>query len=210
LTSLGVMAENDSNFKWIAIILAAGSSSRMGRPKQFLKIDNESLIRKASKVALSAEADETVIVAGLDHQLIKNELTGLPVQVIANPHSEMGMGSSIKYGVNYIMENHADFNGAIIMVCDQPLLSSAHLSKIISEHKTTLSPIVTSFYSGKNGVPVFFHRGMYEKLLTIKDQQGARNIIEQHSSLVKPIDFPEGAIDLDTPEDYENFLNAEL
>jgi molybdenum cofactor cytidylyltransferase len=199
------MAENESNFKWIALILAAGSSSRMGRPKQFLKIDNETLIRKTVNVTINAGAAKTIVVSGLDHELIKKELGSLPTQVIVNPHSELGMGSSIKYGVDHIIKNYPDLEGAVIMVCDQPLLSHFHLSKIISEHQTTQSSIVASFYSGKNGVPVFFHRSMYEKLLTIKDQQGARNVIDQNSALVKSIDFPEGSIDIDTPEDWEKF-----
>ncbi len=205
MISLVYMPENKSDFQWIALILAAGSSSRMGKPKQFLKIDNETLVRKAVNVALSAGAAESIVITGLDHELIKKDLHGLPIQVIVNPHSEMGMGSSIKYAVNYIMKTFKELDGIMIMVCDQPLLSLAHLSKIISEHKNTQGPIVASFYSGKNGVPVFFHRTMYEKLLTIKDQQGARNVIDQNPTLVKSIDFPEGAIDLDTPEDYENF-----
>jgi molybdenum cofactor cytidylyltransferase len=198
------MAENETDFKWVAIILAAGSSSRMGRPKQFLKIDGETLIRKSANAALGASPNETIIVSGLDHDLIKNELRGLPLQIVVNPNSEMGMGSSLKFGLNFMIRNLPDFDAALIMVCDQPLLTSVHLKEVISEYKVARSPIVASFYSGRNGVPVLFHRSMFEKLLTIKDQQGAKNIIEQNLSLVKSVDFPEGVIDLDTPEDLKN------
>jgi len=103
------------------------------------------------------------------------------------------------------MKNYSNYDATVVMVCDQPLVTSSHLEKIIAVHKDTKSPIVTSFYSGRNGVPALFHRSMYDKLLAIKDQQGAKNMIEQNSTLVKSVDFPEGAIDLDTPEDYENF-----
>jgi molybdenum cofactor cytidylyltransferase len=103
------------------------------------------------------------------------------------------------------MKNFSDYTAAVIMVCDQPLLTASHLEKIISVQKETQLPIVASSYSGKNGVPVLFHRSMFDKLLMIKDQHGAKNIIEQNPTLVKSVDFPEGAIDLDTPEDYENF-----
>jgi molybdenum cofactor cytidylyltransferase len=198
------MAENETDFKWVALILAAGSSSRMGKPKQFLKIDGETLIRKTVNAALGAGPNETVIVAGLDHELIKNELHGLSLRVIVNPHSEMGMGSSLKFGVDFVMKTFSNFQAVVLMVCDQPLLTSTHLEKMISEHRVTKRPIVASYYSGRNGVPALFHRSMFEKLLTIKDQQGAKNIIEQNLSLVKSVDFPEGAIDLDTPEDLKN------
>ena len=80
----------------------------------------------------------------------------------------------------------------------------------MSAYHETGSPIVASFYSGRNGVPVLFHRSMFDKLLAIKDQQGAKNIIEQNPTLVKSVDFPEGVIDLDTPEDYENFKLKEV
>lgn len=205
MISLVVMTENESDFKWIAVILAAGSSSRMGKPKQFLKIDNETLIQKAANTAMDAGAGETIIVAGLDHDLIKTELHRSTIQVIVNPHSELGMGNSLKFGVDFVMKSYSNYEATVVMVCDQPLVTSSHLEKIITEHKNTKSPIVASFYSERNGVPVLFHRSMYERLLTIKDQQGAKYIIEQNPTLVKSVDFPEGAIDLDTPEDYENF-----
>src|SRR5258706_6651221 len=118
------MAENESNFKWIAIILAAGSSSRMGKPKQFLKIDNETLIEKAANAALDAGAGETIVVAGLDHDLIKTELRRIPIQVIVNPHSEMGIGNSLKFGMDFVIKNFSDYDAAVIMVCDQPLVTS--------------------------------------------------------------------------------------
>src|SRR5258706_680625 len=168
------MAENDSNFRWIAVILAAGSSSRMGRPKQFLKIDNETLIQKAANSALDAGAGETIVVAGLDHDLIKTELRRIPIQVIVNPRSELGMGSSLKFGVEFVMTNFSDYNAAVIMVCDQPLVTASHLEKIISVQRETQLPIVASSYSGRHGVPVLFHRSMIDNLLMIKDQQGAK------------------------------------
>src|SRR6185369_13634531 len=152
MISLVAMAENKTNIRWIAIILAAGSSSRMGKPKQFLKIDNETLIQKAVNSALDAGAGETIIVAGLDHDLIKTELHRSTIQVIVNPHSELGIGSSLKFGVDFVMKSFSDYDATMVMVCDQPLLTSSHLEKIISEYKNTRSPIVASFYSEKNGV----------------------------------------------------------
>src|SRR5437879_5973109 len=151
------MAENETNFKWIAIILAAGSSSRMGKPKQFLKIDNETLIQKAANVAMDAGAAETIVVAGLDEDMIKAELRRSAIQVIVNPHSELGMGGSLKFGVDFVTKSYRDLDATVIMVCDQPLLTSAHLQRMIDVHQATKSPIVASLYSGRNGVPVLFH-----------------------------------------------------
>ena len=69
------MAEKRTDFKWIALVLAAGSSTRMGRSKQLLKIDSDTLIRKTVKTAIDAGADETLVVLGADIEIIKNELS---------------------------------------------------------------------------------------------------------------------------------------
>src|SRR5260221_8643253 len=199
------MAEKRSDFKWIAIVLAAGSSSRMGRSKQLLKIDSETLIRKTVKTVVGAGANETLVVLGADIEKIKNELSDLSVYTVTNPEFEKGMGNSLKCGLKYVMKKNSEAEAVMILVCDQPLLNSVHLKKIVEEYLTTKSPIVASFYSGSNGVPALFNKSMFGKLLTIEDQHGAKKAIGQNPALVKSIDFPEGAVDLDTPGDFENF-----
>lgn len=199
------MPEKRQDFNWIAIVLAAGSSTRMGRSKQLLKINSETLIRKTVKTALEAGAKETVVVLGANIEQIKSELSDLSVHTVTNPEFEKGMGSSLKCGVKYVMKKNPDVEAVMILVCDQPLLNSVHLKKIIEEYLITKSPIVASFYSGSNGVPALFNKSMFGKLLAIEDQHGAKKTIGQNPTLVKSIDFPDGVVDLDTPEDLEKF-----
>ncbi len=199
------MAEKRSDFKWTAIVLAAGSSTRMGRSKQLLKIASETLIRRTVKTAIDSGANETLVVLGADSEQIKNELSDLSVYTVTNPEFEKGMGSSLKCGVRYVMKKNSDAEAVMILVSDQPLLNSFYLKKIIEEYLKTKSPIVASFYSERYGVPALFNKSMFGKLLAIEDQHGAKKCIEQNSTLVKSIDFPEGAVDLDTPGDFENF-----
>ncbi|MBI1769154.1 MAG: nucleotidyltransferase family protein [Bacteroidetes bacterium] len=199
------MAEKTSDFKWIAIVLAAGSSTRMGQSKQLLKIDDETLIHKTVRTSIDAGGNGTIVVLGADHERIKDELNDFSIDLIVNPEWEKGMGSSLKCGLTYAMNFFLDVEAVMILVCDQPLLNSIHLKKIIEEHYKTKSPIVASFYSERKGVPALFHKSTFEKLLTVEDRQGAKRIIEENPTLVKSIDFPEGVVDLDTPEDYENF-----
>jgi molybdenum cofactor cytidylyltransferase len=90
-------------------------------------------------------------------------------------------------------------------VCDQPLLTPAHLKKMIKNHITQKSPIVASFYSGSPGVPVLFHRSLVKELLDLNDEYGAKRIVQDRRELTSFIEFPEGAIDLDTPDDWKKF-----
>jgi molybdenum cofactor cytidylyltransferase len=93
------------------------------------------------------------------------------------------------------------------MVCDQPLITASHLKKLIERYKETKSSIVASFYSGSAGVPALFEKSLFERMLSINDEQGAKKIINQYPDLVNAVDFPEGAIDIDKEEDVKKFLS---
>lgn len=199
------MHEHKSDFEWIAIILAAGASSRMGQSKQLIKINGQTLIAKAVSTAREAGANEIIVVVGPDHELIDNELKNLSAHLTVNASPEKGMGASLKCGLNFMLSKFPWCNSAMILVCDQPLLNSTHLKRMVNERIKTKSPIVASFYEDRNGVPALFHKSIFDQLLKIDDQQGAKKVIEQNPTLVKSIDFPEGAVDLDTPEDWNTF-----
>jgi molybdenum cofactor cytidylyltransferase len=94
------------------------------------------------------------------------------------------------------------------MVCDQPLLTTDHLNVLIQTFKKTKSQIVASHYSGGAGVPALFDKSLFEELLNLENESGAKKIIQQHKDVVYSIPFPEGAIDLDTPDDYEKFIKG--
>lgn len=199
------MHEKKTNVDWIAIILAAGASSRMGHSKQLIKVEGQTLIAKAVNTARAAGANEIIVVAGLNHELIKNEVKNPSVHLVVNASPEKGMGSSLKCGLNFTLNKFPSCDSAMILVCDQPLLSSTHLQRMVDERIKTNTLIVSSFYQGKNGVPALFHKSIFDQLLKIDDHHGAKKIIEQNPTLVKSIDFPEGAVDLDTPDDWNNF-----
>src|SRR5438552_17173348 len=97
--------EAHTKVKSVAIILAAGSSSRLGQSKQLLKIGNETLLRKTAKTVIDAEVDKVVVVLGSNQQVHEKEIINLPVQSIYNPDWHKGMGSSLKVGVRFVEEN---------------------------------------------------------------------------------------------------------
>jgi molybdenum cofactor cytidylyltransferase len=191
--------------KWATIVLAAGSSSRMGNPKQLIKIEGETLIQKAIKSSIDAGATHTVVVLGAKRAEIIENLKNFPVRLIINSDWEKGMGNSLKFGIEFITNHFPDVDFVMILVCDQPFVNATHIKKIVEEYQKTKAPIVASYYSEKNGVPALFHKSFFKDLLAIDDQQGAKKIIEQNAAIVKSIDFSSGVIDLDTPEDLKKF-----
>jgi len=200
--------KDNTKVKSVAIILAAGSSSRMGQSKQLLKVENESLLRKTIRTVIASEVDKAVVVLGSNEEAHHQEIIDLPVQVIFNAAWEKGMGSSLKCGVHFVEKHFPSCEEILITVCDQPLLTSDHLKKMLHSFRSEKKSIVASFYSGSPGVPVLFHQSMFKKLLTMEDQHGAKKIIKDNTNLVSQIDFPQGSIDLDTPDDWGKFTYA--
>ena len=193
------------NTETVAIILAAGSSSRLGQSKQLLKIGKETLLQKIALTALASGLDKVVVVLGAGYEKHQPEISGLPVHIVFNPDWEKGMGSSLKCGVRFAVETFPDVDAVILMVCDQPKLIPEHLKKLIDTHRSTETAIVSSHYSGSPGVPVLFHRSLFAKLLDAGDEQGAKKIVQDHLALVSFVEFLEGEVDIDTPEDLKKF-----
>ena len=188
------------------ILLAAGSSSRTGQSKQLLEIDGEQLLLKSTRVAVQSESEKIIVVLGANEMAHRKTIEHLPVEIIANPDWETGMGSSLKKGLRQLLQVVPQLKAALVMVCDQPLLTTEHINKLIQTFTNTNSLIVASHYSGSAGVPALFEKSLFEKLLRVEDESGAKKIIQQHKEAIQTIDFLQGAIDLDTPEDYRNFI----
>jgi molybdenum cofactor cytidylyltransferase len=189
------------------ILLAAGSSSRMGKSKQLLEIKGEQLLLRSTKVALLSAAEKVLVVLGANELAHRKIIQHLPVEIIANDNWQNGMGSSLKRGLNELHATTPELDAALVMVCDQPLLTTEHLNQIIEKFELTKSPVVASFYAGTAGVPALFAKSIFEKLMNVEDKEGAKKIIQLHKELVESVDFPQGSIDLDTPEDYTTFIS---
>lgn len=189
------------------ILLAAGSSSRMGQSKQLLEIGGEQLLLKSTQVALQSIAEKVIVVLGANESAHRKVIEQLPCEIIVNEDWQLGMGSSLKKGLAELLLIAPKLEAVLVMVCDQPLLTSEHLNQIIKKFKLAKSQIVASYYSGSAGVPALFDKSLFEKLLNAEDQAGAKKILIQHKEVVQTIDFAQGAIDLDTPEDYQTFIS---
>jgi molybdenum cofactor cytidylyltransferase len=188
------------------IILAAGSSSRMGQSKQLLEIENTSLLRKSALTALACEVKNIYVVLGANAEAHQTTIADLPIQIVINNEWKNGMGSSLKKGLSAAITVSPTVAGIIILVCDQPMLTSQHLNNILEKYAAGEKGIVASNYNGTTGVPAFFSNTFFGKLNALDEQHGAKKIIEKYPEAVQAVDFPGGEIDLDKIEDYYQFL----
>jgi molybdenum cofactor cytidylyltransferase len=198
------VAEDESRIS--VILLAAGSSSRMGQSKQLLEVNGIPLLLLSVRAAVESGAKSVNVILGANELAHREIIRNQPVSVISNHYWKSGMGSSIKAGLNHIVRKYSDTEAVIIMVCDQPAINAAHLRGLMSAYKTSRSPIVASAYSSTAGVPALFSRAFFSNILMLKDEQGAKKIIEQFPEQLVTVAFPEGSLDLDTSEDYQNYL----
>lgn len=189
-----------------AILLAAGSSSRMGQSKQLLPIGNNTILKNITQTVLASSVSNVLVVLGanaLEHQ---HAIEELPVSIIINKDWEKGMGSSIKAGLQYSLDSDYKPDAIIILVCDQVMLTSDHINSIVGKFKKSTHSIIASEYANTLGVPALFPNSLFDRIMKLKDEQGARIIINEFQESVCAVSFLGGEIDLDTPADYQTFL----
>ncbi|MEO6588447.1 MAG: nucleotidyltransferase family protein [Pyrinomonadaceae bacterium] len=193
------------------IVLAAGSSSRLGQPKQLLKFKGKTFIRRIVESALNTNCHPVVVVVlGANFELIKDEILDLDCEIIFNADWQTGMSSSIKNGLSKLLEIAPDITAVIISLCDQPLIRSEHFEKLIAKYFEIKKPIVASAYEAVIGVPALFSKKFFPALLNLEDDQGAKEIIYKNPDEVGKIISPELAIDVDTKEDFEKLRSTEI
>jgi molybdenum cofactor cytidylyltransferase len=192
------------------VILAAGSSSRMNQSKQLLEVKGEPLLLKSVRIALQSQAKKVVVVLGANETAHRKLIDRLSVEIVSNPEWQKGMGSSLKKGLHDILQIFPLMQSVIVMVCDQPLLTTAYLNQLIENSKSTKDSIVASYYSNTVGVPALFKKKLFDQLLSIADREGAKSILQENKNAITTIEFPGGETDLDTRSDYEKFISTNL
>jgi molybdenum cofactor cytidylyltransferase len=187
------------------IVLAAGASTRMGSPKQLLPYRGNSFVRHIVEVAIASVCQPIAVVLGASAERIKPEINQLPVQIVDNQQWAEGMGSSIRVGIEALLAVNQNLEAVMIALCDQPFVSSQTINQLIEAYHLTGKPIIASEYSGTLGVPVVFSCTLFSELMALKSNEGAKQLIKQHIHEVFSLPFSAGAIDVDTPKDYEQF-----
>lgn len=184
------------------VILAAGASTRMGTPKQLLRYQERSLLRHTIEVAIASVCQPIVVVLGAYAQLIRPEISQLPVQIVENLQWNQGMSSSIKVGIQALKTSYPEVEAVILTLCDQPFISTEIINQLALAYHFANQPIIACEYAETLGVPALFSDRLFSELMTLTAGEGAKQIIKKHSEEVFSISFPEGATDIDTPKEY--------
>jgi molybdenum cofactor cytidylyltransferase len=194
------------------IILAAGSSSRMGVPKQLLLIDGKTLIKRVIDVAIDTPCYPIVTVLGANKELIKKELSKVPITIIDNPQWEKGMSSSIKMGLAGTYMTFKEIDAVIFLTIDMPFISANLINEMIKKasENDAISIVACQYENQKGvstlGIPVLFKRDLFNDLLELTGDEGAKKIVLKNKEKTYLVNFPEGKIDLDTIDEYHNYI----
>jgi molybdenum cofactor cytidylyltransferase len=175
-----------------AVVLAAGASRRLGEPKQLVMLGWETLLERAVRVAREAKCSPVVVVVGAEYvKVLGNSVLGDVVTVINDEWKE-GMASSIRLGVRSLGFAAKDAEGVLLMACDQPAVTAKHLV-----HLTLQPEVKASRYAGKNGVPAYFPKRYFGKLMELKGDAGARELLAE----ARYEELENGELDVDTVAD---------
>jgi molybdenum cofactor cytidylyltransferase len=190
------------------IILAAGASSRLGQAKQTLQYKQGSLLKHTIHAAVRSAIGPVVVVIGANEALVRDHIANEDVFLVSNPGYEQGMATSIQAGLNHFMQAHQECENIVLMVCDQPHVSSELLKNLLETKHNSEKPIVACSYKNTVGVPAIFNKSFFVDLLSLQGDEGGKKILVNNLSSVATIPFPAGTIDIDTIADYEGLLGS--
>jgi molybdenum cofactor cytidylyltransferase len=185
------------------ILLAAGNSSRLGRPKQLLTYNSQSLLKHTLSVIKGANLDTVVVVLGAYSSALIHELNHKKTIIAHNEEWAEGIASSIRTGIGALQKNYPGCDGSFVMVVDQPYITSDLLLDLIKAQRESRKPIAACKYENVTGTPVLFHQSIFPELLNLKGDKGAGKILQQRVDEVVTINFPMGKFDIDTEDDYK-------
>ena len=188
------------------VILAAGASTRLGRPKQLLPWQGKTLLQHAVQTALAITTQPVVVTGANADQLVAG-LNHNEVQIVFNPEWQQGIAASIRCGLQALLNRTPVPDHVIFMVCDQPFVTTRLLLDLINEQQNSRRPIVASAYGDTLGIPALFDATMFPQLLDLQGDMGAKKIIQRYGDKVASVAFPEGKIDIDTQGEYQDLVN---
>jgi molybdenum cofactor cytidylyltransferase len=185
-----------------AVILAAGTSTRMGAVKQLLRLDDRPLLQHVLDSVSASGVKEIVLVLGASAEAIRREIDTQNVRVVINENYQQGIGSSLKAGLSAVDPQTV---AALIILADQPFVRPATLDRLIMEHQQSKAQIVIPTYRGFRGNPVLLDRSVFVEVMALNGDMGCRAIFGAHSEgIVKAaVDDVGILLDIDRQTDFE-------
>jgi molybdenum cofactor cytidylyltransferase len=183
------------------VVLAAGTSSRLGRPKQLLELRGRPLLQHAIDAAAGSGLDEVIVVLGHDSERVASALTLPPgIWVVVNREYEAGQSTSLRAGLESV---DPEAEAAAILLGDQPLLTPPAISKVLDAFRASEATIVRALWQGTPGHPVVLARSEWDSIKKLRGDKGARDLVAT-SARVEVVEMGEPPVeDVDTWEQYE-------
>ena len=184
--------------KLALIILAAGSASRFGSPKQLAMLNGKRLLQYALDTGTEVLPNASYVVLGANADTIIPAVDLSKVNVVKNEQWNKGLSSSIHKAVSSIGQQYA---ALLFVAADQVLITSTHLKLLVDTWQQRPSYLVASTFANEMGIPAIFPKGYYKDLLNIKGDQGAKGVLKTNRQQVIEVAIAEAAVDIDTPKD---------
>jgi len=197
----------DRNGPVAGILLAAGTSSRMGSNKLLFTLDGESVLRRAARRALEGGLSPLLVVLGHEADRALRELAGLSCQTVVNPGYEQGITSSLQTGLSALPPGSG---AAVVMLADMPYVTAEMLAGLVSRYRASEAPLVVSDYEGVHAPPMLYDQSLFGELQEMAEGSGCgRQVVKRHRHEAEVLHWPTSAlVDLDVPEDYARIAKA--
>jgi molybdenum cofactor cytidylyltransferase len=197
----------------VAVILSAGESSRMGRPKALLPIDGVRFIEKIVTALRLSRVGKIMVVLGHNAAEMRQKINDLQVDLVINPDYKQGQLTSLRAAIHSIeASNNANrVDGILVHLVDHPYINADLVNLMIERFYETQKLIVVPRYQNRRGHPVIFSKALFGELLAAPLDRGAKAVVHAHRDDTLEIDTnDEGAIiDIDTPEEYRRHVKGE-
>lgn len=187
------------------VVLAAGGSTRFGKPKQLLDWRGQPFIRAVAQTALQAGLSPVIVVTGANSDEVKASVHDLNVTTVRNEEWSRGQGGSIRAGVQALASTHV--GGAVFLLSDQPQVTPAVIRALVEKHAEGLYPVVAPMVMDRRGNPVLFDREAFADLESIEGDTGGRAIFHKHRVEYIPWHDEGLLLDVDTPEHYQRLIS---
>jgi molybdenum cofactor cytidylyltransferase len=185
-----------------AVVLAAGRATRMGGGKLVLPVGGRPMVQRVVDASLGSRASSTILVVGNEAEEVLEAVAGRPVTVVVNPDYADGMSSSLRAGLAAV---GPAANGALVLLGDQPFVSSALLDALIDRFARCGKPVVRPSAAGHPGNPVLISATLFAEIAGERGDVGGRHVVERRPDEVSlvPVDDPHELVDIDSPREYE-------
>jgi molybdenum cofactor cytidylyltransferase len=184
------------------VVLAAGSSSRMGRNKLLLELGGETLVRRVVGRALAAGLDPVFVVLGHESDRVLAELEGLPCRPLFNASHARGVRTSLQTGVYQAAAHEAD--ALVVILADMPHVSAEMIATLVEHYRAARPLLVVSSYGDVDAPPILYSRALFGDLLAIPEDRCAKQVVRRYRAEAVAVSWPPGSLrDIDVAEDYD-------